>query len=374
MLPFVTLFLVVFALSPGVGQAQDYPILWVDNFDDDDPALRQDVGWFYYGESDGLIGQTVQQQDGEAFLEAGSYGGIAGVALIETNGIALLDSADEEGTKANLIANNYSDPNVILTFKVKFVRFSTSFFAATARMVQTDTSETFPDADPTESPGYPLFISPLEDVVRIGKYAGELLALQPDQWTYFGEAEFDFDLDVYYWVQYYLNEGDLKCKIWEGDLADGDSEPWLIEATDPEPRVNGKFVMFSVMGTPPAQGEGDQVILDDVMAQASVITSVADNSPELPAGFELAQNYPNPFNPSTSISFSLSQPGNVKLAIYNLNGQLVRTLLNTQMTSGQHNTAWDGMDDHNNPVTSGIYLYRLTSGHQTLSKRMVLLK
>jgi hypothetical protein len=369
-----TLIGLVLILAAGVGLTQDFPVLWTDNFEDDDPGLSKDVGWFYYGENDGLVGQTVEQREGEAFMEAGSFGGIAGVALIETNGIAHLDSSDEAGTHKALVENNFSSPNIIWTFKVKFVRFTTSFFAATARMVQTDSSESFPDADPQESPGYPLFISPLEDVVRLAKYEGELVALQPDNWTYLGEGSFDFDLDVYYWVQYYLNEAELKCKVWEGELEDGATEPWLIETTDPEPRVTGKYTMFSIMGTPPDQGQGDQAVIDDITVQSSVVTSVADNTPELPAGFELAQNYPNPFNPTTMISFSLAEQGETELAIYNLSGQLVRTLVSGVMTAGSHNLDWNGRDDNGNAVTSGIYLYRLTSANHTVSKRMVLLK
>lgn len=94
----------------------------------------------------------------------------------------------------------------------------------------------------------------------------------------------------------------------------------------------------------------------------------------LPDGFELHQNHPNPFNPNTTISFSLPAAEHVKLDIYNVNGQVVRTLIDRNMPDGTHTVEWDSTDETGNPVASGIYFYRLSAGDKSLTKKMSLVK
>ncbi|MEA1971997.1 MAG: DNRLRE domain-containing protein, partial [Candidatus Cloacimonadota bacterium] len=92
------------------------------------------------------------------------------------------------------------------------------------------------------------------------------------------------------------------------------------------------------------------------------------------------QNYPNPFNPSTTISFEFSNEQNqknkqIKLEIYNIKGQKVKTLLNKSLSTGQHSVLWNGKDENNNPVNSGVYFYNLDiDGKIMTSKKMILLK
>jgi len=88
----------------------------------------------------------------------------------------------------------------------------------------------------------------------------------------------------------------------------------------------------------------------------------------------LSQNYPNPFNPTTTISYSLAQPGNVELAVYNIKGQKVKTLVCEKKEAGQHQVIWDGTNNSHSTVSSGIYFYRLASGKKILNKKMLLLK
>jgi len=88
----------------------------------------------------------------------------------------------------------------------------------------------------------------------------------------------------------------------------------------------------------------------------------------------LNQNYPNPFNPSTTISYSLPEAGQVRLEIYNLRGQLVKVLANGEEAAGDHRKVWNGTDANGNAVSSGVYFYRLTSPGRTISKRMLLMK
>ncbi len=108
-----------------------------------------------------------------------------------------------------------------------------------------------------------------------------------------------------------------------------------------------------------------------------IITSVAgqDGGGEQPESFGLLSNYPNPFNPSTNIVYTLSSSATVKLAIYNMLGQRVVTLVAGEaQLSGQHTVQWDGKDDIGNPVSSGVYLYRIEAGELVETSKMMLLK
>lgn len=94
-----------------------------------------------------------------------------------------------------------------------------------------------------------------------------------------------------------------------------------------------------------------------------------------PAVISLQQNYPNPFNPETTISFSLPKAEKVNLNIYNLKGQLVKTLYqDNQCSAGVNSVVWNGKDNKGNSVSSGIYFYRLNCGKEQLTKKMVLSK
>ncbi len=90
--------------------------------------------------------------------------------------------------------------------------------------------------------------------------------------------------------------------------------------------------------------------------------------------FVMGQNYPNPFNPTTTISFNLLQSSNTSLRVYNLKGQLIRSLMDADVQAGQYQIVWDGKDDQGREVSSGLYLYQLKSGTKTVSRKMLLMK
>ena len=94
----------------------------------------------------------------------------------------------------------------------------------------------------------------------------------------------------------------------------------------------------------------------------------------LPERFALYQNYPNPFNPTTTIAFDLDRSGDVTVAIYNMLGQKVRTLINKKMTKGHHTVRWDGRDDAGNLLASGIYYCRLSADKRHAVRKMLLMK
>lgn len=88
----------------------------------------------------------------------------------------------------------------------------------------------------------------------------------------------------------------------------------------------------------------------------------------------LKQNYPNPFNPKTTICFNLSSPEKVNLSVYNVKGQLVKTLVNEYFTAGSHEINWNGVDNNNKSVASGVYFYRLSTPNNKEMKKMLLIK
>lgn len=94
----------------------------------------------------------------------------------------------------------------------------------------------------------------------------------------------------------------------------------------------------------------------------------------VPNNFTLDQNYPNPFNPVTTISFSLKKDAHVALAVYNLLGQKVKTLLDKEMLAGAYQKTWDGTDEFGRKLSSGIYYYRLETESQKATKKMLLMK
>lgn len=93
-----------------------------------------------------------------------------------------------------------------------------------------------------------------------------------------------------------------------------------------------------------------------------------------PSEFSLSQNYPNPFNPETYIKFGLSKAVHVKIDIFNIVGQRVRTLVDEEMESGNYVADWDGKDEQGNSVSSGIYFYRMKSEDFSDMKKMLLVK
>ena len=94
----------------------------------------------------------------------------------------------------------------------------------------------------------------------------------------------------------------------------------------------------------------------------------------IPDRFTLKQNYPNPFNPVTRIQFSLSEAGACHLTIFNIKGQVVRTLVSGFRQAGRYTVQWDSRDDNGLPVPSGIYFYRLKAGDQVLTRKMGFIK
>jgi hypothetical protein len=119
-------------------------------------------------------------------------------------------------------------------------------------------------------------------------------------------------------------------------------------------------------------GAGNSIF--GVCVKGELTAGVAQAAAIVPTHFDLAQNMPNPFNPSTQINYSLPKAGSVRLVIFNLLGQEVRTLVAGERAAGLHRLNWDGTDDAGRAMGSGMYIYRLTGEGFVQTRRMMLLK
>ncbi len=133
-------------------------------------------------------------------------------------------------------------------------------------------------------------------------------------------------------------------------------------------RANQRVVLVAQT----AQGQ-NQIVTVRVVFDAP--TNVAEQpGVQAPRAFMLSQNYPNPFNPSTVIRFELPQAGRAQLAVYNILGHRVRTLVDGVQAAGEQRVTWDGRDDDGAAVTSGIYFYRLEANGLTQTRKLTLMR
>jgi len=135
-------------------------------------------------------------------------------------------------------------------------------------------------------------------------------------------------------------------------------------------------IEYLYLGEPHTDDYEGNVRIDEItlMSFDSLSTSVGDAESDLPQQFTISQNYPNPFNPYTTIAYSLSERSNVRIEIFNLLGQSMRTLVDKVQPSGSYQIEWDGKDAYSQNVSSGIYMYKITTDSFTSAKKMVLLK
>ncbi|MCF7913441.1 MAG: T9SS type A sorting domain-containing protein [Candidatus Cloacimonetes bacterium] len=168
-----------------------------------------------------------------------------------------------------------------------------------------------------------------------------------------GEINFDYPVQ---WIN--LNTS-------YGTLAAGDSEEITI-FYDTNDMVIGEYdCIINILS--------DSWFAKEVNTHLTVVT-VGENDDDVPETTKLLGNFPNPFNPSTDIKFNLAENSLTELAIYNTKGQKVRTLLHENIEAGTHSINWNGRNDHNRPVSSGIYYLKLRTSKDNLSQKLLLLK
>ena len=186
-------------------------------------------------------------------------------------------------------------------------------------------------------------------------YAAEFIIPNPDNIS-FGEIEFNAQLSEYM-TNTHTNEQGMH-------IAFAAAIP--IEHSDYLLRV-------------PYQSEEYEILTIDVVSNVYESSLEIEFSPtETDEPIELITTlhraYPNPFNPETTIGFSLADAGHVTIEIYNIRGQKIRTLVNSEYVAGQHSVVWDGKDERGREASGGVYLYRFRSQEHIETKRMLLFK
>jgi hypothetical protein len=127
------------------------------------------------------------------------------------------------------------------------------------------------------------------------------------------------------------------------------------------------YVGIQVVGT-----DGFIFMVDDFNVKTNDPGSISGDTPVYVT--ELKGNYPNPFNPTTTINFALAKESNVKLSIYNVKGQKVKTLIDSKMKTGKHSVVWDGKDSNNNQTATGVYFYRFETEDYKKVNKMIMIK
>ncbi|RQW06198.1 T9SS C-terminal target domain-containing protein, partial [candidate division KSB1 bacterium] len=143
----------------------------------------------------------------------------------------------------------------------------------------------------------------------------------------------------------------LKYRTNENDIS-GAALKYKNDAT-------GAKLVYLAFGFEAASGNIAGKLLENILAWFDMPVNIDVDESATPGSFHLYQNYPNPFNPTTTIRYALIQPGHVNVSVYNLSGQLVRTVVDEEQNSGVHTPMWNATDEAGNRVSSGIYLYRI---------------
>jgi len=164
----------------------------------------------------------------------------------------------------------------------------------------------------------------------------------------------------------------------EGTFINDGVVSFAIKADDPSTEIDeganvGEYLSLYLNGNlVPAKIQwkefGDTPLIDKL----DMITIVSES--EIPNSFALHNNYPNPFNPSTTIKYDIPEKSHVSLSIYDINGQIVKNLVESEQSAGKYNMVWDGTNNNGKVVTSGIYLLRISAGDFTKIQKMMMLK
>ena len=182
----------------------------------------------------------------------------------------------------------------------------------------------------------------------------------------------EWELDNYYWNIYrsdtenfgeaiQINPGTI---LGQGTI----NEPTDYEYIDEDNFLAGNTYWYWLETI---NAIGECAILEPI---SITIQGVGINENEIVTDNYCLSNYPNPFNPITNISYSINETENVMIEVYNLRGQLVKTLVNEIQETGEYNVVWNGTDNSNKPVSSGVYLYKMKSGNYISTKKMILMK
>ncbi len=246
-----------------------------------------------------------------------------------------------------------------------------------------------PEDDHTTAPGVNCFATGLTAGSGIGSYdidGGKTTLLSPV-----------YDLSgktiafVSYWRWYTNSLGSSPGEdVWEVQVSDDGGTSWVYLENTTESQnawTEHTFplhefidltstVRFRFVASDLGSGSVVEAAVDDFQVSVwDISTGIAGGENAAPARVQLAQNVPNPFNPSTEIRFSVPVPGDrVSLRIFDVAGREVKTLIRNEKVAGAKSVTWNGDDNQGAPVGSGIYFYRLETGRESLSRKLVLIR
>jgi len=172
----------------------------------------------------------------------------------------------------------------------------------------------------------------------------------------------------------------VECRSWRGGPADeapGNTiHTWTYTGPHiPRPEIPRVHInLWRCCGEPASNQEVVFVAFNHFPADATGVDEQPEGDAQTGEPARLLAARPNPFNPATTIGYSLSNDTAAELAVFSLAGRRVRTLVDGFVPAGEHEVAWDGLDDRGTPVASGVYFYTLRVGDALETRRMVLLK
>ncbi|MBI5805528.1 S8 family serine peptidase [candidate division TA06 bacterium] len=154
---------------------------------------------------------------------------------------------------------------------------------------------------------------------------------------------------------------------------------WLIDSTEINPlfaKGINDSILIRFRLTSDATTNAYGWVLDDIYVKVQPLLGITGDKPETmkPLVLALNQNNPNPFGSGTTITYQLPSETKVALKVYNVAGQLVRTLVNSKQPAGSYAVKWDGRDDGQRKLAAGIYLYRLEAGETRFTKKLVMIR
>ena len=177
-------------------------------------------------------------------------------------------------------------------------------------------------------------------------------------------------------LNFTLND-QLSIQLPAAGYVDMEKKSWqIVEVPLAEFPLNGPIEEIRISGNLEGIFYLDDMRLVAATPPPSNTAVLEEHSPSLPNAFTLSQNYPNPFNNSTVIRFALPTTADVQLSIFNLTGQQVATLTDGIRAAGTYTLRWDGRDDDDQPLASGVYLYRLRTGDglQQETRKLLLIR
>ncbi|MCJ7713373.1 FG-GAP-like repeat-containing protein, partial [Candidatus Bathyarchaeota archaeon] len=208
-----------------------------------------------------------------------------------------------------------------------------------------DSLQNFPvqlDGKISVSPVFADFNNDNQVEIVVSTDAGNLYILNNDGTNYINSpAAFTHSLTGSPCIDDLDSDGDLEIMVGGGDG---------LNILDVPGTKNDKLYWYSYMSD---NLRGGYLVFKPIL-------TIIEKIPSVPISSQLLQNYPNPFNPITTIEYTLSDPSRVVLAVYNILGQHICTLIQENQNGGIHKKVWEGTDENGNRVVSGVYFYKLT--------------